>query len=197
MTTRPNFGDDIEAARLYDFLRGRQSAPVPGQRPTPACMPQHRPATTPEEIARREGIDLDLVALRRPARKAADRAARRPRLGGRSRQAQPSVEDLVLRAVRACCPSLVPARAVEVARQWVCSGCSLLELEGWMARLGVHGAPVAADCVERGLSVASLDVVVDGMHVRRRLRAGESVDSVLALARIHGVTLADRPAQHS
>ncbi|MFG2698846.1 hypothetical protein [Kitasatospora sp. NPDC048407] len=200
MTTRPDFGDDTEAARLYDFLRGQQPAPVPGERPTPACMPQHRPASTPEEIARREGLDLglDLAALRRPARKPVGRRPgsptdRRPRPGGRSRRAQPSVEDLVLRAVRVCCPSLVPGRAVEVARQWVRSGCPLLELEEWMAALGVHGASVASDCLERGLSVRVLDVVVDGMHVRRRLRGGESVDSVLALAAIHSITLADRP----
>ncbi|GAA2984745.1 hypothetical protein GCM10010519_18980 [Streptomyces lactacystinicus] len=200
MPNSPDFAADPDAARIYAFLLGKQTAPVPPQRPTPACMPQYRPATTAEEIARREGLDLDLTAVRRPSRRAAVRRsgppARRPQAGGSARRAQPTAEDMILRSVRVCCPSLAPGQAVDVARQWVRSRCSLLELEGWIAALGVHGASVAAACVERGLSVSSLDVVVDGMHVRRRLRAGESVDGVLALADVHGIALADRPARH-
>ncbi|GGV47586.1 hypothetical protein GCM10010495_76560 [Kitasatospora herbaricolor] len=193
MPNNPDFGNDTDAASIYAFLLGRSPAPEPGQAPTPACMPQSRPATTAADIARREGLDLDLSTVRPSPRRQTTRpsASRAPgkHERSRSRRPQPSVEDLVVRTVQGCAPGLPRAKALDLARQWIRSGCSLLELEGWIAALGLHSAYAAARCLQLGLSLGSLDVVVDGMHVRRRLRGGESVDSVLALAVVHDVDL--------
>ncbi|MFB7293644.1 hypothetical protein [Actinacidiphila glaucinigra] len=63
------------------------------------------------------------------------------------------------------------------------------EMEAWIRALGVDGAATAAVCARWGLAVASLEVVVDGRQVRRRLRDGEPVTAVLALAGQLGVDL--------
>ncbi len=197
MYESPDFGNDIEAARLYAVLCERPTAPPTGQAPTPSHMPQYRPATTAAEIARREGIDLDLSPVRHPA-------SRRPLLPGRPgrKRPQPSAADLTLRIVRAHAPGLQRTAALKLAEQWVRCGCSLLELQLWIDALGLYAASAAGRCAERGVSLAALETVVDGMHVRRRLRGGESVDSVLALAlalalatvhaTVHGIHLTDQ-----
>lgn len=64
MSKNPDFGTDTDSARIFAYLCQRPPAPAPGRAPTPACMPRHRPATTAAEIARREGLDLDLPPMR-------------------------------------------------------------------------------------------------------------------------------------
>ncbi|WP_326581886.1 hypothetical protein OIE69_44580 (plasmid) [Actinacidiphila glaucinigra] len=62
-------------------------------------------------------------------------------------------------------------------------------MEAWIRALGVDGARTAASCAHWGLPSSSLDIVVDRLHVRRRLRAGKTVTAVLALAAQYGVDL--------
>lgn len=100
-----------------------------------------------------------------------------------------------MRTVQSIDPALSRAKALDLAKQWIQSGCSLLDLDAWITALGLYNTVAARHCLERGLTLSSLETVVDGMQVRRRVRAGESVDSTIALAAVLGIALAGRSTQ--
>jgi hypothetical protein len=62
-------------------------------------------------------------------------------------------------------------------------------MDAWMAAVGVDGAAIAQACLQAGIALSAMDVVLDGVRVRQRLRGGESAPAVLARAAGCGRTL--------
>ncbi|MFE5597540.1 hypothetical protein [Streptomyces sp. NPDC056549] len=163
----PTF-DDPSIEALYRYLIGAPEAPGPGQRPTPANMPQRiqRPRTA-ADIARAEGLELGDMA-------------RTPRSGRRSghcpsrRSARHVVVDQL---VEAGCPR---REAVEMADQWLRAEPTPEGVRRWVDRVGVRRPDIALQFRLHSLCVDDLDVLVDGMSARRRLRDGAPVGQVVA-----------------
>ncbi|MFE0794861.1 hypothetical protein ACFW5P_35495 [Streptomyces rochei] len=79
----------------------------------------------------------------------------------------------------------------DLARAWTRLGLWPAELETWVGALGVNGAAIAQGCLTAGIAVSSMDIALDGMRVKQRLRGGEPVFSVLARATACGRSLSD------
>jgi hypothetical protein len=151
-----------------------------------ACLnPQEvdGPTDTAEAIAAREGLDLaaDLAAVRR---RTAGSAAPRPRAGGRR-----SLESLAFTMLSRQARHLRTAQLRPVARDWAQLGLWPEEMQGWIGAVGVDSAAVVRDCGTAGIALAAMDVVLDGVRVKQRLRGGEPAFSVLARAASCGRSL--------
>jgi hypothetical protein len=158
-----------------------------------ACLsPQEvdGPADTAEAIAAREGLDLaaDLAAVRRrTARSAAPRpgAERAARRGGGRR----SLESLAFTMLSRQARHLRTAQLRLLARDWAQLGLWPEEMQGWISAVGVDSAAVVRDCGTAGIALAAMDLVLDGVRVKQRLRGGEPAFSVLARAASCGRSL--------
>jgi hypothetical protein len=60
-------------------------------------------------------------------------------------------------------------------------------------RVVIDAAGTAATCRRFNVGLPALDIVIDGRHVRRRLRDGDSVTAVLAIASQRGIDLQQQP----
>ncbi|OFA48237.1 hypothetical protein BEN35_19020 [Streptomyces fradiae] len=142
-------------------------------------------AASAEAVAIREGLELaaDLAAVqRRAARTPADRQ-RANRSGRRSVESQAAM--MLSRRAEHLRGDQLRARA----RTWTRVGLWPAEMEAWIGVMGVDGAAIASACREAGITLPAMEVVLDGVRVRQRLRGGESVASVLARATSSGRSL--------
>ncbi|WP_440581241.1 hypothetical protein [Streptomyces sp. PT19] len=149
------------------------------------------PSATAEDIAAREGLDLaaDLAAVRRRTARAA--ASRRRSEGGHRRENQRAPEDYALEVLSRRAGHLRRSELRDLARAWTRLGLWPAELEAWVGAVGVNGAAIARGCLTAGIAVSSMDIALDGMRVKQRLRGGEPVFSVLARAAACGRSLSD------
>ncbi|MFB6931267.1 hypothetical protein [Streptomyces chartreusis] len=122
---------------------------------------------------------LDLAAVRR-------RTARtpRPRRSGRSRSRDDrrTLESQARTVLRRRAGHLRGEQLRGRARAWAGMGLWPAEMEAWIDAVGVDGAVVASACLQAGIALSVMDVVLDGVRVRQRLRGGESAAAVLARA---------------
>jgi hypothetical protein len=149
------------------------------------------PSATAEDIAAREGLDLaaDLAAVRRRTARAA--ASRRRSEGGRRRENQRAPEDYAFEVLSRRAGHLRRSELRDLARAWTRLGLWPAELEAWVGAVGVNGTAIARSCLTAGIAVSSMDITLDGMRVKQRLRGGEPVFSVLARATACGRSLSD------
>ena len=147
------------------------------------------PSATAEAVAAREGLDLaaDLAAVRRRA--AASR--RRSERGGRRREDRRAREEFAFEVLSRRAGHLRRSELRALAQAWTRVGLWPAELEAWVGAVGVNGAAIARDCLTAGIAVSAMDIVLDGMRVKQRLRGGEPVFSVLARATACGRSLSD------
>ncbi|WP_430378166.1 hypothetical protein [Streptomyces sp. B1-3] len=173
--THARFTDpDPDLQAVYAYLAPADTSPA---------------ADSAEAVAAREGLNLadDLAAVRRraarlaPARRRTDGAARRG--GRRSLQAVAST----LLSGRA--PHLRRAGLQARARAWAQLGLWPDEMEAWISAVGVDGAAIARACLDEGIALTAMDVVLDGGRVKSRLRGGETAASVRARAQRCGRSL--------
>lgn len=154
--------------------------------PPAAGRPQ---ASSAEAVADREGLDLaaDLAAVRRRTarRSAGQRGAGRT---GR-RDDRCSLESYAFTVLSRQAVHLRGEQLRGRARAWARVGLWPQELEGWISAVGVDGAAVASACLRAGIALSAMEVVLDGVRVRQRLRGGEPVPSVLARAASCGQSL--------
>lgn len=159
---------DPELQAVYAYLR-------PG--------PADGPADTAEAIAAREGLNLaaDLAALRRRTARA---TAPRPRAGreDRRREDRRSLESYAFTMLSRQAPHLRTGQLRPLARAWARLGLWPEEMRAWISAVGVDRAAVVRDCITAGIALSAMDVVLDGVRVKQRLRGGESAFSVLARA---------------
>ncbi|MGW1364995.1 hypothetical protein ACWCQP_47345 [Streptomyces chartreusis] len=142
-------------------------------------------ADSAEAVADREGLDLaaDLAAVRR-------RTARTRRAGrSRGRDDRRTLESQALTMLRRRAGYLRGERLRGRARAWAGVRLWPTEMEAWIDAVGVDGAHVASACLKTGIALSAMDVVLDGVRVRQRLRGGESAAAVLARAAACGRSL--------
>jgi L-alanine-DL-glutamate epimerase-like enolase superfamily enzyme len=118
------------------------------------------------------------------------RSSRRREQSGRVNRARrsdpiPPAVEVVLTFL----PRLQREEARKLAKQWVEKGFDAAQIRLWAQEFGIHGHHQAALCWARGLSAASLRIKLNGIALSQRIRGGESVDSVLALAETLGIPL--------
>ncbi|KUN75565.1 hypothetical protein [Streptomyces griseoruber] len=65
------------------------------------------------------------------------------------------------------------------------------ETEAWIRAVGVDGAAIARDCRTAGIALSAMNVLLDGMRVKHRLRGGEPAFAVLARAASSGRCLSE------
>ncbi|MGW6958785.1 hypothetical protein [Streptomyces chartreusis] len=153
----------------------------------PAGTP-HRAASA-EAVADREGLDLaaDLAAVRRrTARTPRPRRSGSPRGGRDDRRTLESQARTILRRRAG---HLRGEQLRGRARAWAGVRLWPAEMEAWIDAVGVDGAVVASACLKAGIALSAMDVVLDGVRVRQRLRGGESAAAVLARAAACGRSL--------
>ncbi|MFE0908359.1 hypothetical protein ACFW3Y_34685 [Streptomyces rochei] len=131
----------------------------------------------------------DLAAVRRHTARAA--ASRRRSEGERRRENQRAPEDYAFEVLSRRAGHLRRSERRDLARAWTRLGLWPAELETWVGALGVNGAAIAQGCLTAGIAVSSMDIALDGMRVKQRLRGGEPVFSVLARATACGRSLSD------
>ncbi|MFE1781269.1 hypothetical protein ACFW9F_01410 [Streptomyces sp. NPDC059506] len=176
-STRPDFSGDPAAQAIYDYLapHSQGAGPLPGGRLERAAA-----------IAEREGLDLAADIRRLPSRRPAPDRPRRQDHGW------------ILQALQAAEPRYRGGRhrggrrARAVAAAWALLGLGRSEWARWTQAVGLWEPARAEACLRAGLTVDSLEVVVDGRQIRRRLRGGESPDAVIARAAATGVDLGRR-----
>ncbi|MEW2493894.1 hypothetical protein AB0942_10140 [Streptomyces nodosus] len=174
--THPRFTDP-ELQAVYAFL-------------TPADTGAQ--TDTAEAIAAREGLDLaaELAAVRqRTARAAA--ARRRSDHRGRRREAPRAREGYAFTVLSRRAGHLRRSELRARAQAWARVGLWPQEMEAWIDAVGVDGAAIARDCRTAGIAVSAMNVTLDGMRVKQRLRGGEPAFSVLARAAACGRSLSD------
>ncbi|MET7489500.1 hypothetical protein [Streptomyces sp. NPDC005538] len=150
------------------------------------------PMATAEAVAAREGLDLaaDLATVRRrTARAAASR--RRSDRGGRPREDRRAREEFAFKVLSRRAGHLRRPELRDLAQAWTRVGLWPAEMEAWIGAVGVNGASIARDCRTAGIAVSAMDIVLDGMRVKQRLRGGEPAFSVLARATACGRSLSD------
>ncbi|MEU6071948.1 hypothetical protein ABZ864_47900 [Streptomyces sp. NPDC047082] len=146
--------------------------------------------STAEAIAAREGLDLaaDLAGVRR--RTAASTAPRRrPNRAAGRRDDRRSLESVAFTLLGRRAAHLRPAELRARARAWTRVGLWPHEMDAWIGAVGVDGATIARDCLAVGITLPAMNVIVDGVRVKQRLRGGEPVPAVLARATSCGQTL--------
>ncbi|MFJ9580935.1 hypothetical protein ACIRQF_31660 [Streptomyces sp. NPDC101191] len=150
------------------------------------------PTATAEDIAAREGLDLaaDLAAVRRRTARA-DASRRRSEDGGRRRENRREREDYAFEVLSRRAGHLRRSELRALAQAWTRVGLWPTEMEAWIGAVGVNGAAIARACRTAGIAVSAMDIVLDGMRVKQRLRGGEPVFSVLARATACGRSLSD------
>lgn len=79
-------------------------------------------------------------------------------------------------------PKLDEEIVSQLADGWSRVGIPLHDVVVWLDALGIAGFSNAADCRARGLRAGHLGTAVVGVTLGARLRRGETVDEVLALA---------------
>ncbi|MGP4004646.1 hypothetical protein [Streptomyces sp. 8N706] len=180
MSDSPRF-QDPELQAVLNFLR---SAGPPARVPSPVAM------STPDgdavAVAEREGLDLGPALARRAGQSRAQHSAGSP--GGRRRPVRPSratLGEVAERAIREGMPRVRRSDVAVQVRAWARLGLWPQELTAWIRALGKDGAAVAAQCLREGVTLAALEVRLDGVQVRRRLRGGETLDALLAHAAHH------------
>ncbi|WP_405763941.1 hypothetical protein OHU34_43510 [Streptomyces sp. NBC_00080] len=174
--TRARF-TDTELQALYDCLAPAESG---------------TPADTAEAIAAREGLDLadDLAAARRRTARAT--AARRRTDGGKHRRDdRRSLERHAFTLLSREATHLRPSALRDRARAWATVGLWPAEMEAWIRAVGVDGAAIARDCRTAGITLSAMNVLLDGMRVKHRLRGGEPAFAVLARATSSGHCLSE------
>ncbi|MFJ6686295.1 hypothetical protein [Streptomyces werraensis] len=147
-------------------------------------------ANTAEAIAAREGLDLAaaLAAVRRRTVRSAgprSRGGREARRGADRR----SLESYAFTLLSRQAPHLRTAQLRPLARDWARLGLWPGEMQVWIGAVGVDRAAVVRDCGTAGIALAAMDVVLDGVCVKQRLRGGEPAFSVLARAASCGRSL--------
>ncbi|MFI9772848.1 hypothetical protein ACIHJG_39330 [Streptomyces sp. NPDC052415] len=149
------------------------------------------PSATAEDIAAREGLDLaaDLAAVRRRTARAASR--RRSEGGGRRRENRRAREEFAFEVLSRRAGHLRRSELWALAQAWTRVGLWPAQLGAWVGAVGVNGAAIARDCRTAGIAVSAMDIVLDGMRVKQRLRGGEPVFCVLARATACGRSLFD------
>ncbi|MFF6829048.1 hypothetical protein [Streptomyces longwoodensis] len=186
--TEPHFTDP-ELTALWTFLR---TPPTAGPSPAHLARAARRRTPDAQAIAAREGLDLgpelQRVMRRRRTASTAPRTST-PRRDSGPRPAEPSQ---VKRLIATLAPRMRQHLLRERTAAWAALGLTAPELETWMRALGVDGASTVEACRRWGIGPAALDVVLDGRQVRRRLREGTTVTSLLALASERGIDLRRR-----
>ncbi|MET8768590.1 hypothetical protein [Streptomyces sp. NPDC004658] len=182
----PHFTDP-ELTAIWAYLR-----PSSAEGPSPAHLARATRHRTPnaQAIAAREGLDLgpELQRVIQRSRTAAPRT-RSPR---RDAGPRPAERSRVKQLIATLAPRMRQHLLRERTAAWAALGLTLPELETWMRALGVDGAATVQACKAWGVGLAALDVVLDGRQVRRRLREGTTVTSLLALASERGIDLRRR-----
>ncbi|MGX4695050.1 hypothetical protein [Streptomyces sp. JNUCC 63] len=140
-------------------------------------------SSSPEAVAAAEGLDLadDLAAVRRPTARGSA-TQRRAGRAGRRRQDRRTLESHAFTLLSRQAVHLRPAELRTRARAWAQAGLWPQEMEAWIAAVGVDGAAIARDCRQAGIALSVMDVVLDGVRVKQRLRGGEPALSVQARA---------------
>jgi hypothetical protein len=190
MTKPADAGQNPDEQAILDFLL---SKPQRTGMPSPTWMPRRRPVTSPEDIARQNGLDglaEDIQRLRRgrtvPRPRPQDRGRRHQR---RSSRPQPDREAQFVRVLLTLAPARTNIQIAGWARSWSRLPIEATELHEWVQALGAEGAAAARTWLERGLGLTALETMVDGQPAGRRVRSGEAVDSVLARAWQSGIHL--------
>lgn len=174
--TRAQFTDP-ELQAIYSFLAPADIGALVG---------------TAEAIAAREGLDMaaDLAAVRqRTARAAAPR--QHSGRGGPRREDRRAREDYAFTVLSRRAGHLRRSELRVRAQAWTRLGLWPSEMEAWIDAVGVDGASIARDCRTAGITVSAMDIVVDGMRVKQRLRGGEPAFSVFARVAACGRSLSD------
>ncbi|MFI1051787.1 hypothetical protein ACH4U3_39755 [Streptomyces griseoruber] len=150
------------------------------------------PADTAETIAAREGLDLaaDLAAARRRTARATT-SRRRTGSGGRPRDDRRSLEHHAFTLLSRQAPHLRPSVLRARALAWAKVGLWPAETEAWIRAVGVDGAAIARDCRTAGIALSAMNVLLDGLRVKHRLRGGEPAFAVLARAASSGRCLSE------
>jgi hypothetical protein len=174
--TRARFSDP-ELQAVYDCLALAESG---------------APADTAEAIAAREGLDLaaDLAAARRRIARTTP-SRRRTDGGGRRRDDRRSLERHAFTALSHEAGHLRPSDLRTRARAWAGLGLWPAEMEAWIRAVGVDGAAIARDCRTAAIALSAMNVLLDGMRVKHRLRGGEPAFAVLARAASSGRRLSE------
>lgn len=107
----------------------------------------------------------------------------------RSKNRPPDRMPPAIEAVLSYLPRLRHDEARELAKQWVTRGFDDGQIRIWGDALGIHGYHQSALCHERGLNASMLQIKIDDISLARRIRAGETVDALLAHASALGVQL--------
>ncbi|MGW3850297.1 hypothetical protein [Streptomyces fagopyri] len=149
------------------------------------------PADTAEAIAAREGLDLaaELAVVRRRA--AGTTASRRPTDRRGRRDDRCTLERHALTVLSRVARHLRSSELRALARAWAGTKLWPVEMEVWILALGVDGAAIARDCRAAGIALSAMNVSLDGVRVKNRLRGGEPAFAVLARATSSGRRLSD------
>jgi hypothetical protein len=181
----PHFNDP-ELTAIWACLR---TSPAAGPSPAHPARAARRRTPDAQAIAAREGLDLgpELQRVMQRSRTADPRTSTpQPR---RTTGPRPAERSRVKQLIATLAPRMRQHLLRERTAAWATLGLTLPELETWMRALGVDGAATVQACKAWGVGLAALDVVLDGRQVRRRLREGTTVTSVLALASERGIDL--------
>ncbi|MFF1594747.1 hypothetical protein ACFVY0_42785 [Streptomyces sp. NPDC058286] len=161
------FKDPQEQA-IWNWLTGTSPKPAAGSKPSPACMPRHRPARprTPRQIAEDAGL-VGLFAPVQGPRKATPPVSERDRT--------------VAYLLRRRCHR---SEAGPLADRWLSACGTFARMREWAEAIGPRSAPAAARLSEEGLVLRDLEVRVDGISAQRRLRNDEPVEQLIAALRM-------------
>ncbi|WP_329583363.1 hypothetical protein [Streptomyces sp. NBC_01361] len=156
------FKDPQEQA-IWNWLNGTATRSASDIHPSPACMPSHRPARprTPRQIAE----DAGLVGLFPP--ESTPLAVERNR----------TIAYLLRRRCRR-------NEVGPLADRWLAVCGTFARMREWAEALGPRSVPAVARLRDEGIGLHDLDVRIDGIPARRRLRNDEAVEQIIAALRM-------------
>jgi len=139
-------------------------------------------------MTRARFADPELRAVRRRTARSAGPRSRGGREARRGEDRR-SLESYAFTMLSRQATHLRTAQLRPLARDWARLRLLPEEMQVWIGPVGVDRYAVVRDCITAGIALAAMDVVLDGIRVKQRLRGGEPAFSVLARAASCGRSL--------